>query len=100
MAQVFTHGRWVVRPGSESDFVVAWQELADWTGKEVAGANWARLLRDSNEPNVFFSFGPWDSLEAVESWRQKPGFQDRIARIRGMLQGFEATICELAGELQ
>ena len=100
MAQVFTHGRWVVRPGNEDEFIAAWQELADWTGREVQGADWARLLRDEDEPHVFFSFGPWESRQAVEAWRKLDGFQDRVGRIRELLESFEAHSCELVGELR
>jgi heme-degrading monooxygenase HmoA len=100
MAQVFTHGRWVVRPGREDDFIAAWQEMADWTGREVEGAEWARLLRDEDEPNVFFSFGPWESRDAVKTWRRLDGFQDRVGRIGELLENFEAHNCQLVGELR
>ena len=55
-------------PGRESDFVRAWTELGDWTVKAFPGAH-GTLLRDTERPNVFISFGPWpdrDPLRAGE----------------------------------
>ena len=44
---VYTMGIWLVKPGSEDEFVTAWQEMAEWTMREVAGAQpGATLLRD------------------------------------------------------
>ena len=30
MPQLFTHGRWVVKPGREEDFEAAWRDFAEW----------------------------------------------------------------------
>jgi quinol monooxygenase YgiN len=87
--EVWTHGRWTVIPGREDDFAAAWRELADWTGSQFTTAG-ATLLRDRDQPNVFFSFGPWPDLETVGRWRGSDGFQQRISTIRGLLESFEA----------
>ncbi len=68
MSQLYTSGRWTVVPGREEEFVKAWSEMAEW------------------------SFGPWESAEAIAGWRESPGFQARVERIRGMLEGFEPGV--------
>ena len=88
MPEVWTLGRWTVIPGKEDDFAAAWRELADWTAGQFATAG-AMLLRDRDQPNVFFSFGPWPDLETVGQWRGSNGFQQRISVIRGLLESFE-----------
>ena len=92
MAQVYTHGRWVVKEGQEEKFQAAWQEMAEWTNAEIRGAvaGEARLLQSLDDPTLFFSIGPWDSLEAVQAWRADDGFQERVGRIRELLVSFEA----------
>jgi heme-degrading monooxygenase HmoA len=91
MAQLYTHGRWVVKEGQQERFQAAWQEVAEWTNAEISGAvaGEARLLQDLDDPTLFYSFGPWDSLEAIQAWRADPGFQERVGRISELLASFE-----------
>ena len=97
MRQLYTHGRWVVREGQQERFQAAWQELAEWTNANVSGAvgGEARLLQDLDDPRRFYSFGPWDSLEAIEAWRASDGFQQRVGRVRELLESFEAHTLRL-----
>ena len=99
MQQVFTHGRWVVKPGREDDFVAAWRDFADWTTANIEGSSRAWLLRDRGQPNRFFSFGPWESLEAIEMWRARPEFQERVGGIQELLESFEALTLDVAAEI-
>jgi heme-degrading monooxygenase HmoA len=95
MSELYTCGTWTVAPGREDDFVAAWQDLADWTLEAMPGARWAQLVQDTERPNVFLSFGPWESDEAIAAWRESAGFQERVGRIRALLEGFEPGIWRL-----
>ena len=95
MSTPYTSGIWTVKPGSAEEFIGAWTELAEWSRANVPGARSAQLLRDRNDANRFVSFGPWESLEAIERWRSLEGFQQRVARIRELLTDFEAFTLEL-----
>lgn len=88
MGTVWTLGRWVCRPGREDAFVAAWTELSEWTRDRYPDAR-GTLLRDREDPTVFFSFGPWRDLGEIEAWRADPGFRERVERIRELLEGFE-----------
>jgi len=99
MAQPYTLGNWVAKPGREEEFVAAWRELADWTMKEVGGSPSAKLLRDVANPRRFVSFGPWDSLEAIDAWRALPGFRERVLGIRELLESFEPITMELVTKI-
>jgi quinol monooxygenase YgiN len=88
MANVWTHGTWVVKPGMEDAFVAAWARLAsDATGR--FGSARPTLLRDRDRPNVFETFGPWPSIEAVEAFRASDLFRDAVAETRPLLESFE-----------
>jgi quinol monooxygenase YgiN len=100
MSQVYTQGTWTVKPGHEEQFITAWTEMAEWTGREVPGSTWAKLLRDRGASNRFISFGPWESLQAIESWRALDGFQTRVQQLRELLDGFEPSTLELVSELE
>jgi heme-degrading monooxygenase HmoA len=83
---MYTHGVWVVRSGREEEFVARWRELAEWTAANVPGAGEARLLQDEDHPGRFISIGPWESRDAVRSWRSLLGFQERLGNLRELLE--------------
>jgi heme-degrading monooxygenase HmoA len=85
---VWTSGIWTVKPGREDEFVAAWTEFAEWSLLEFP-ASWEWLLRRRDQPHVFMSAGPWPSEEIVGRWRGSAGFQERIGRVREMLDDFE-----------
>lgn len=89
--ELYTCGRWEVAAGREEEFVTAWTELAEWSAANVAGASWATLLQEGSAGR-FISVGPWASLDAIEGWRASAGFQERLGRIRAMLEGFEPGV--------
>ncbi len=98
MSVPYTQGVWLVKPGRADDFVIAWTEFAEWTKQHAHGAGRGTLLRDLENPNRFLSIGPWESLDAIESWRSLDGWRDRVTRIRQMLDGFEPATLELVVE--
>lgn len=94
MEELYTHGVWIVRAGQEEAFVAAWRDLADWSVAAFPNAR-GTLLQDVEEPRRFHSFGSWESLEQLQAWRSSPGFQERVARIRELLERFEPRTMRL-----
>lgn len=91
--EIWTHAIWTVSPGREGEFVRAWEELGNWTVSAFPGAH-GTLLRDTERPNVFISFGPWPDKEAAARWRASDGFQEHLAAIRETLERFEPLLLE------
>ena len=94
MAVPYTMGIWRVKPGGADEFVAAWSEFADWKIEHAEGTGWGKLLQDTADAHRFISIGPWESLAAIDAWRAHPGWQDRVARIRDLLEGFEPFTLE------
>jgi heme-degrading monooxygenase HmoA len=94
MEKPYTHTTWRVRAGSEDEFVKRWSEWVDWSHREGLGAP-ALLLRDLEDPQAFISFGPWANVTAVRSWRALGGYQERVARLSEVLDGFEPRTLEI-----
>ena len=90
----YTHTSGRVRAGSEDEFVKRWGEWVDWSHREGLEAP-ALLLRDLENPQTFISFGPWESMTAVRSWRALAGYQERVARLREVVDGFEPRTLEV-----
>jgi len=100
MVDLYTYAVWVVRSGCEDEFVARWREMAEWTAQNVPGAGTARLLQDEDHPGRFISLGPWESREAVASWRSLLGFQERIGRMRDLLETFTRSTMTLRAEVE
>jgi heme-degrading monooxygenase HmoA len=98
MSSPYTLGIWRVKPGRADEFVAAWTEFADWTVEHAQGTGWGKLLRNRDNVNVFVSIGPWESLEAIEAWRQLDGWTEQVGRIRELLEAFEPATLELVVE--
>ena len=99
MVELYTHAVWVVRSGCEDEFVARWREMAEWTAENVPGAGTARLLQDEDHHGRFISLGPWESREAVSSWNSLLGFQERIGRMRDLLETFTRSTMTLRAEV-
>ncbi|HEY2937452.1 MAG TPA: antibiotic biosynthesis monooxygenase family protein [Gaiellaceae bacterium] len=97
MREAYSHSSWRVKPGLEDEFVRRWEELADWSALQGLKAR-AKLLRDTDDPSRFVSFGPWESVGAIRGWRGTPGFHERVARLQEVVEGFEPRTLELVSE--
>jgi quinol monooxygenase YgiN len=99
MSQPHTFGVWIVKPGREDDFVAGWRELAEWTAANSPGAGSSRLLQDEDQPQRFISIGAWDDRDAMAASRSQLGLQERIAKLREMLETFTPASLELRAEV-
>jgi heme-degrading monooxygenase HmoA len=88
MTQPYAYAVWIVRAGCEEDFVSAWRELAEWTEANAPGAGVGRLFQDDDQPSRFMSLWSWDDEEAIAVWRSQLGFQERVGRLRELLETY------------
>ena len=95
MAETYTAGMWQVRAGEEEAFIQAWRDFAAWASSR-AGSGTLRLTRDVREPNRFFSFAPWEGIEAIHAWKASEEFKERIGRVKAHTDDFTAWEFELA----
>lgn len=79
--QVYTLGVWHVRAGKQKAFITAWNDLGvifaslpDPPGKGV-------LIQSTSDSTLFYSFGPWNSLEAVNAMRNDSRAQEGIRKL-------------------
>lgn len=95
--QLYTCGSWTVKPGMEQNFIGAWQEFADWTSDNQAGAGAGILLQNEEDPQKFISFGPWDKLENITDWRSKQEFQDFLSKARELCEEMKPQTMNVVG---
>jgi quinol monooxygenase YgiN len=94
MTGVWTQGTYTVKPGLEAEFVRAWRELAD-AAVDGFGVSPPTILRDREEPNVFVTFGSWDSDETIERFRSSPAVRARAAALDRLLARADARTLEV-----
>jgi len=94
MSEIYTTWSWKPDPESEEAFVEAWKAFAGWASSR-AGAGTLRLVRDLHEPGRFVSFGTWDSIDDVRSWKQSSEFKERMAQVLRHVDVFQPAELEL-----
>ncbi len=79
---VYTLAVWRVREGKEGEFIEAWKGLSGLFAQlpQPPGGK-GTLVQSLNEPLLFYSFGEWPSLEAVQAMREDGKAQDGIHRL-------------------
>jgi heme-degrading monooxygenase HmoA len=92
--EYYTHTTWYVKPELEAEFAARWSEWVEWSHLQGLAAP-GLLLRDLDSPHAFVSFGPWEDLDAIKSWRSLAGYQERVARLREVVERFEPRTLEV-----
>jgi heme-degrading monooxygenase HmoA len=92
----YASGNWIVKHGSQEDFVARWTEFLEWTRERAPGLASAQLIQDSEDPSHFISFAGWESAEAMARWRELPEFATWLAACRALCEDFRGSSYRLA----
>ena len=92
-------GVYATKVGQEQAFREAWTAFADWTVHQQPGAGEAWLLQDTQQPQRFISFAPWESTDAVNAWRSRPEFGAFAARVQELCAEFQGNSLRLAAHV-
>ncbi len=79
---VYTLGQWQVREGKEGEFIEAWKDLGRlFSQLPMPPGGKGTLIQSLNDPLLFYSFGEWSSLEAIQAMRQNAKAQEGIKKV-------------------
>jgi heme-degrading monooxygenase HmoA len=88
-SDAYTLAMWRVKEGKEEEFVEAWKnDLGDYFLRLPNPPGTGTLIRSVEDPQLFYSFGPWRSLEDIQKMRSDPRTKEVIGKL--------ATLCEEA----
>lgn len=77
----YTLASWYIHEGQEAEFLRVWkEELASAFLGLDSSAN-GTLIQSLDDPRLFYSFGPWDSLEKMRMVRADPHVGDAISKL-------------------
>ena len=68
----YTLALWRVKEGHEDEFLRVWREELASAFRNVDPAAQGTLIQSLEDPHLFYSFGPWDSLEQMQIARSDP----------------------------
>jgi len=79
---IYTLGAWRVKDGRHDDFIAAWKELGSIFTAIGGPSGKGTLIQSTSDPALFYSFGPWRSLDDVAAMRTNPRAQAGIQKLR------------------
>jgi quinol monooxygenase YgiN len=92
----YSSGEWLVREGSEEEFIQTWTTFVEWSLDSAPGAESFVLVRSMEEPRKFLSLGVWESQQAQERWREMPQMQVILGQCRALCDEYDTHRYTLA----
>ncbi len=77
--EIYTLGVWRVKDGEQSEFIAAWQALGHYFHSLPRPPGRGTLVQSVDEPQQFYSFGPWRTLDDIREMRSRPETPTRSA---------------------
>jgi quinol monooxygenase YgiN len=96
---IYTSAVWIVKPGKEAEFVKSWENFANWTAMNQAGAGSAKLIQGIENPSHFISFGPWENIKSISAWRAMPEFAAFFAQAKLLCDDIQPGTFNIAAEV-
>lgn len=84
--EVYTLGVWRVKEGLEREFVEAWKGLGVYFRSLAHPPGRGTLLQSLDDPQQFYSFGPWGSLDDIQEMRSHPDAPKEIGKLMDLCE--------------
>jgi hypothetical protein len=84
--EVYTLGAWRAKHGKQSEFVAAWQALGRYFGDLPHAPGKGTLLQSVDDPQQFYSAGPWHALEDIQEMRSHPETPKEITKLMDLCE--------------
>lgn len=79
--QMYTLGVWHVQEGRQQEFINAWKDLGTIFGSLPEPPGKGVLIQSTTDSTLFYSFGPWNSSDAIEAMRNDRRAQEGIRKL-------------------
>lgn len=83
----YTHALWNIKEGKTEEFIAAWKQFGNALSQipnspPVQGT----LIQSLADPQVFYSFGPWETLEDINAMRSDENVKKALSLILELCQ--------------
>ena len=99
MHDQYASGNWMVTQRREDEFVKRWTEFLEWTRASFPALRAAQLIRDEDDSRHFISWAGWESADAMQAWRSRPEFADKLGACRALCDDFRGSSYTLAANV-
>jgi hypothetical protein len=82
--EVYTLGVWRVKDGRADDFVAAWKQLGVFFHSLEHPPGQGTLLQSVDDPQLFYSFGPWGAIDDIQEMRGRPETPEEIGKLMAL----------------
>src|SRR5215211_6675076 len=83
----YTLALWRVKEGREEEFVEAWKSLSDYfLDLPNPPGGTGTLARSVEDSRLFYSFGPWRSLDDIRGMRSAPRTPEMIGKLTALCE--------------
>jgi len=96
----YTLACWKVKEGNEEQFINSWKEMGNTLASIPQFSIKSKLIQSLKDPTLFYSFGPWESLEDIEETNTDPQAQKIIQKVMDLCDNFETGIYRLEDQIQ
>ena len=77
----YSVGMWTTKSGQSDAFVKAWKGMVDYVAQNSVGGIDFYLVQDTEQPNMYLSFGRWENADMFKMWMESPVFKDYKAQL-------------------
>lgn len=84
--ETYTLGAWRAKDGKQAEFVEAWRELGRYFRSLPHPPGQGMLLQSVDDPQQFYSFGPWRSLDDIKEMRDQPETAKEMAEVMDLCE--------------
>ena len=78
---LYTLAAWRVQDGRQQAFISAWKDLGAAFNSLSLPPGKGALIQSTLDPTLFYSFVPWNSMEAVQAMRNDHHAREGIKRL-------------------
>jgi hypothetical protein len=84
--EIYTLGVWRVKDGKQTEFIAAWQGLGRYFHSLPKPPGKGTLVQSVDEPQQFYSFGPWSTLDDIREMRSRPETPTEIGKLMDLCE--------------
>ena len=95
----YTLACWKVKEGNEEQFINSWREMGNAFTSIPRASIKSKLIQSLKDPTLFYSFGPWQSLEDIELMNTDPQAQKIVQKVMDLCDSFETGIYHLEEQM-
>jgi quinol monooxygenase YgiN len=80
----YTLASWRVRPGHGNEFLRIWRDELATAFLDISAVARGTLIQSLEDPGLFYSFGPWESIEEMQQARTDPRVSEAIDKLESL----------------